>query len=285
MKDQLIKLKTGEDSFIALWKITSNESLDDKNILLAHGTFSNRKVLNGIAEYLAKNKFTCWIFEWRNHGHSSPTKENFNFEAIAKKEVLLAFDYLFEELQIKQIDCVTHSGGGICLTMALVNEPQYKSKIRSISMFGCQAFGAATSTYNYVKLWAAKFASKLVGSIPATKIGGEENESYYYMKQWLDWNIKRNFIGEEGFDYRDKMPMIKIPILSICGAGDHFIAPPEGCKSFLAAYKNESNKLIYCSKETGYSENYNHSRLLHSRNAAKEIYPQVLKWINDSEYS
>jgi len=280
MEERLIKLKTGAESYIALWKITSSKSLSHKNVLMAHGTFSNRKVLRGIAEYLAENKYTCWIFEWRNHGHSSPTSENFNFEAIAKKEFFLVFNYLFEECQIEQIDCVTHSGGGICLTMMLINEPHYKSKIKSISMFGCQAFGAATSNYNYLKLLGAKLVSKLIGSIPATKFGGEESESYFFMKQWLDWNINKNFKGEEGFDYRDKMPTIRIPILSICGAGDNFIAPPSGCESFLSSFENENNQMLYCSKENGYSEDYNHSRLLHSRNSAREIYPSVLKWLS-----
>lgn len=280
MKEELIKIQTEGEGYIALWKITPNENISNKNVLLTHGTFSNRKVMKGITEYLVKNEFTCWIFEWINHGSSSRLKEKFNFESIGKKDFKLVFQYLFNECQIKQIDCIAYSGGGICLTIALINHPQYQNKIKSITMFGCQAFGTAHTKWNYIKLLMGKYLSKLYGSIPATLIGGEENEPYFMMKQWFDWNLKKQFIGDDGIDYRAKMSIVKTPVLSIYGAGDKFIAPPEGCELFILSFNNELNKTLFCSKSTGFSEDYNHSRLIYSRSARNEIYPDVLDWIN-----
>ena len=283
MQEQLIKLKTENGGYLALWKINSKESQSNKNIVLTHGTFSNRKVLNGIAQYLVAHQFTCWIFEWRNHGDSSRQKENFDFETIGEQDFKYVFNYLFVERHIEQIDCITHSGGGICLTIALVNQPQFQNRINSISMFACQAFGAANSRLNYAKIYFTNWTSKIVGSIPAKKIGGEENESYYLMKQWFDWNLTREFKGKSGVNYKEKMKKISVPILSIYGAGDTFIAPPTGCQQFLAAFENPHNKSLLCAKANGYSENYNHSRILHSKNASREIYPTVLEWIIQNE--
>ncbi len=281
MKEELIPIKIDRNNHLALWKTTTNSSQIDKNILLTHGTFSNRKVLKGISEYLANNGFTCWVFEWRNHGASSKSKNTkFNFETIAKEDFQYIFKHLFEQEKIKTLDCITHSGGGICLTISLINNPIFQSKINSITFFACQSFGAAESFGNYLKIWTGKQISKILGYTPARKAGREENEDYFLMKQWFNWNLSGKFIGDDKRDYQKEMKAIKVPVLSIFGAGDHIIAPPNGCKEFLSAFQNPSNETLFCSTENGFSENYNHSRVLHSRNASKEIYPSVLNWIS-----
>jgi len=105
------------------------------------------------------------------------------------------------------------------------------------------------------------------------------------MKQWFDWNLSNNFIGENGKDYRLEMPKIKIPILAIGGTGDKFIAPISGCKNFLSRFKNPNNKFLSCGRANGYAEDYNHSRLIYSRNSEREIYPKVLQWLNEKNHS
>ena len=80
--------------------------------------------------------------EWRNHGKSSKTNRKFNFETIAKYDIKSTFEFLFNNLNLKNIDCLTHSGGGIILTMFLINNPKYNLRINSITLFGVQAFGA-----------------------------------------------------------------------------------------------------------------------------------------------
>lgn len=147
-------------------------------------------------------------------------------------------------------------------------------------MFGCQAYGAGLSTINCTKIYIGKYLSKLLGYIPAKIAGRQENESYHTMKQWYNWNLTGEYKGRSGVDYKEKMKSIKIPVLSISGAGDTFIAPPEGCQMYLEAFNNPKNQYLYCSKSNGYTEDYNHSRIIQSRNALKEIYPQVKAWID-----
>ena len=280
---KLIKIPIDQENHIALWQLNPTQSIPDNlpttDIFLTHGTFSNRKVLSAMAAFLADKGFRCWIMEWRNHGSSSRIKSHFNFETIALKDINLAFNYLFEEQQVKQLHCITHSGGGICLTMFLIKNPQFCDKIKSMIFFGCQAFGAGTTLKNKLSIRIGKYGSKMLGFIPASMVGSPENESYGLMKQWFDWNISQEFIGEEGFDYKKEMQKIRVPVFSICGGGDHFIAPVEGCQKFLSAFENPKNKLLICSKENGFRENYNHSRVMHSKNASEEIYPLALNWI------
>ncbi|CAL2095654.1 alpha/beta hydrolase [Tenacibaculum sp. 190524A02b] len=280
MKEQLYHIKTEDNHTIALWKFYSEKVLN-KHVFLTHGTFSNRKICDGIASYLVNIGYTCWIMEWRNHGNSLKAKQKFNFETIAEFDLKSTFEFLFYQQKIKNIDCITHSGGGIILTMFLINTPKHSSKINSISFFGVQAFGAAETLSNKIKIFSSKYLAFLLGKIPSKTAGSTENgENYYTMKQWFDWNLKNKFIGKNGINYLSKMKEIKIPILSICAKGDNFIAPKRGCEKFLNAFENNTNKLYYFSKENGNLENYNHSRILKSQNSRKEIWPIVVNWIN-----
>jgi len=222
--------------------------------------------------------------EWRNHGESSKTKYKFNFETIAKYDLKATFEFLFNTQNLNNIDCLTHSGGGIILTMFLINNPNCNSKINSITLFGVQAFGAGDKLSNRIKILLSKYLTSLLGKVPSKAAGStEHSESYHTMKQWFNWNLNRNFIGENDFDYLKRMNRINVPILSICAKGDRFIAPKEGCEEFLKAFENEKNRLLFYSKENGSLENYNHSRILKSKNSKREIWPTVENWITNKK--
>jgi predicted alpha/beta hydrolase len=220
--------------------------------------------------------------EWRNHGESSHSTQKFDFETIANYDLDSTLDFLFNNQNIARLDCVLHSGGGLALTMLLVKKESYRSNIDSITLFGVQAFGAGIKIGSRFKIFVGKYLSALVGEVPAKVVGStEHSEGYYMMKQWFDWNLKRNFKGRDGFDYKSRMHEIHIPILSICAEGDSFIAPKTGCEKFLNAFENDQTRLVYLSEKNGNLENYNHSRILKSQNSKKEVWPLVAEWIEN----
>lgn len=279
MRKEQINIPFKHSATLALWKLDAETSRVGRHVFLTHGTFSNRKVCFGISEFLVENGYTCWILEWRNHGESSMVEEPYDFERIGKEDIKAAFDYLFDQEKLEKIDCVTHSGGAISLTINLIEHPPYISKIKKMVFFAGQSSGAANSFGNRLKILIGKYISKALGHIPAKRLGRPHNEDYSFMKQWFDWNLTNTFASKMGKDYRLEMPKIKIPILAIAGSGDTFIAPVSGCKAFLDRFRNPQNKFLPCGRETGYAEDYNHSRLIYSRNAAREIYPKVLRWL------
>jgi len=278
-------LKTSDNEKIALWKISNSEKNVIDNIFLTHGTFSNKNICLGIANYFVIQGYCCYIMEWRNHGKSTPTKTRFNFETIALYDINTVFSYLFEDLRLKSIHCITHSGGGIALSMFLIKHNIYNHKIDSITMFACQVFGAAALRKNKIKILISKYLTLLVGYIPAKKIRlGPHNESYYTMKQWFDWNLKKKFYStDKKFNYKSNMVDVKTPIYSISAKGDTFIAPSIGCKMFLESFGNPDNIFKTYSTDSGNLENYDHSRIIMSKNSAKEIWPSVLKWIEKNK--
>lgn len=304
---------TEDDEKIAVWQvidgIKNSSATDDnvaadnsiakaQNILLTHGTFSDKHTCLKIAAYLASLGHHCYIMEWRGHGHSSVPKEKFNFETIATYDFEATFRYLFDELELDNLHCVTHSGGGVGLTMFLVQHPLYVTKINSISMFACQAYGAVINYQNHIKILAVKLFTQLFGYIPAKKLKmGPINESYYTMNQWYGWNLNKDFKSsvpqqssiyqknqhlryDESFDYRQYMPKITTPIYAISAKGDNFISPTDGCKLFFDAFDNPDNVFREYSISNGDLDDYTHSRIMISRNAAKEIWPTVVAWID-----
>ncbi|MCG3857534.1 alpha/beta fold hydrolase [Psychrobacter sp. Ps2] len=314
---------TKDDEKIAVWKVvdnseedtianTSENSLPDitpQNIFLTHGTFSDKQTCLKIAEYFAGLGHHCYIMEWRGHGDSSLPKEKFNFETVATYDYEATFRYFFEELTLNNLHCVTHSGGGVGLTMFLVQNPSYIDKVNSISMFACQAFGAAQDSTSYTKIFIAKVLTRLVGFVPAKQFKvGPFNESYYTMTQWYDWNLRKNFrssflkkahfdkgrtntdevnesihqqknTGDDFVDYRHHMAQITIPVYSISAKGDTFISPTRGCRLFFDGFNNSTNIFREYSLSNGDLDDYTHSRIMISRNAATEIWPTVTAWI------
>ena len=283
--EDLVLLNTADNEKIAVWKVLDRKKSNNKNIFLTHGAFSNKMVCLGISKYLAEFGYTCYIMEWRNHGDSIRTNKNFNFETIAVYDLKTVFTYLFDQLNIPTLDCITHSGGGISLTMFLIRYKIYNIRITSITMFACQAFGAAISIANKSKILLSKYLTSMIGFVPAkmSKLGPQD-ESYFTMKQWFNWNLKTDFRSTDGkFDYKTYMTNVKPPIYSISAKGDTFISPSRGCRMFLESFDKPNNILTEFSIENGNLEDYNHSRIIMSRNAAAEIWPTVLNWIKRNE--
>ena len=333
MMTENLKLVTTKDNVqIAIWEIFDSEKTHQlsnvhanndttnkgQNIFLTHGTFSDKKTCLRIAEYLAGLGHHCYIMEWRGHGASSIPKDKFNFETVATYDFAAIFDYLLNELTLTHLHCVTHSGGGACLTMFLIQNPHYIDKINSVSMFACQVYGAIVTPKNYFKIIAAKIFTRIFGYIPAKKLNmGPINESHHTMSQWYEWNLRKNFhshfikqsdidvngVKESAFDkhhqqkkmtgveshdyvdYRQYMPTISVPIYAISAKGDKFISPTKGCQSLFNDFDNSlNNNFANVFREYALSngdlDDYTHSRILNSRTAAKEIWPTVAAWID-----
>ena len=300
----LHQVTTSDGEQIALWQV-SDDPVEQKyfanktkikaqNILMIHGTFSDKRVSLGVAGYLARLGHTCYIMEWRGHGDSSIPSDKFNFETIAFYDIAATFQYLFDELKVDNLHAVTHSGGGICLTMFLTQNQHYIAKINSITMVACQAYGAVLNTQSYAKITLLKTMTRLLGYVPAKRFKlGPINESYHTMSQWYNWNLGKHFQSslakhdsdhqessvDETFDYRQLMPSITIPIYAISAKGDHFIAPPSGCQLFLNDFNNSTNVFCEFAIKNGHLEDYNHSRIILSSNAAKEVWSTIAAWI------
>ncbi|MDO5652133.1 MAG: alpha/beta fold hydrolase [Moraxella sp.] len=284
-------LTTSDNANIALHQIGNDNN--DKSVFLSHGAFSDKRICMGLANFLVVHGYTCYIIEWRGHSLSSPDNKNhflknnpidntINLENIARHDFKAAFDYLYNNLNIKQLHCITHSGGGICLTMFLSFYPNYINRIHSMTMVACQAFGAADNLLAYIRLYLARFITKMIGFIPAKILKlGIINESYAMMKSWFDWNLNKQFTSmDKTIDYKDTAKNINIPLYCLCAADDKIIAPVSGCEKFFNLFTHPNNQFKVFGLDNDNLENYNHKRIMLSKNASREVWRDILEWIN-----
>lgn len=278
---EIIYLMTDDNHKVAVHKICPSSSIH-LACFLTHGTFSDKRICLGLANFLANHGFTCYILEWRNHGDSDKTTHPFDFETIAKEDIKAVFDYLCHQLNIKHIHAITHSGGGISLSIFLARNPQYISYIKSMTLVACQAFGAANHHLGYVRLLVFKYLTKLVGFIPAKPLKlGITNETYHTMKLWFDWNLNQRFDSQiDGLNYKSALTHIQIPVYAICARHDTVIAPVAGCYEFFRLFSHPDNQFHEFAIKHGNLENYSHSRIMLSQNASKEVWTKILAWIN-----
>lgn len=92
--------------------------------------------------------------------------------------------------------------------------------------------------------------------------------------------LKGNFISEfKDIDYKNLWALLEFQYILFAGLAINLF-PAKGCYKYLQAFENENN--IF--REFGYSnsnlENYSHSRIVLSQNAAKEVWPTILQWID-----
>lgn len=278
MREELIFVETKDHVQIALWKHETEEYFSD--ILMIHGTFSDKKVFSLATKFFTERGYNCWVMEWRNHGASQKSNNLFDFETIAHFDVKAIMNHLVFHERIEHFHCMTHSGGGICLNMLLGVHPEYQSNILSTTMFACQAFSASLSFKHYMRLFIAKGLTKTLGFIPGKKLKlGNHNESYYTMKQWFNWNLSGRFRGVFADDYKILMERIKTPTYAISSEGDTFIAPTASCVIFFGLLTNSENQFDNFALRNGNLEDYGHSRVIYSRNAVTEIFPKLADWL------
>ena len=281
-----LQLRTDDGVTVALWKLQgAGDRSTRHDVFLTHGTFSDRRVCLGLARHLASHGHTCWILEWRGHGSSQRDVAPYDMETVALFDVKAALIHLLEHEGIKRLDCVTHSGGGIALTMCLIRNRHLVEHLGRLVLVACQSCNAAASRMRWLQLLAMKLAGKLIGRLPGKLLGiGIQDESYVMIKQWFDWNLTRSFTGRDGLNYLAQMPSIGLPVMAVFGEHDRFIAPPAACQQYLDAFENHRNKAMHCSKANGFSQNFDHADVMHSSAAKREIWPAAQAWLEHDLY-
>ena len=276
MKRLLITAADGHK--IALWRMEDNPG---PVVLLTHGTFSNFRTCTGLAEYLSRQGFAPWIFDWRGHGASEKPAEPHSFDDVARYDVPAALDAVTAMTGQEKVFVVGHSGGGLAAAMWMARNPELaKRSLVGLVMLAAQATHAATSWRNRLAIRAIDMILAKRSTAPGHRLGiGPEPESALLMRQWCGWNLSRRFVGRDGFDYLPPLIEIELPVLAFAGGGDRFIAPSDGCRHLVHAFGGGDKTFYHCSLQEGYAEDYTHDRIIISRPASREIWPKVHAWM------
>ena len=261
---------------------SERKALENACVILSHGTFSNHRSCRGLAIYLAKRGFDCFVLDFQGHGESDRPVIDPDFESMCLEDVQAVVSFVERTKPGKKILWIGHSGGGLAALMYLARNPEKQSTVVGLVTLASQATHAGIKKKNRIVIRLARVFTRLLNLAPGRWFGlGPENEFPKVMLQWFDWSLSGKWIGTDGFDYESSLKNITVPLLCFAGSGDKFIAPIVGCKYLYDSCGSVSKQFHSCNIDEGYAENYTHSRIMLSSSAAREIWPKIAKWLVD----
>ena len=274
-------MATRDSVELSLWRFAGDVRWEPP-VLLTHGTFSNAKVCERFASFLADHGFDCWILELRGHGQSQRGERKPDFECLANFDVPAAMEAVRRWTGKSHTFLVGHSGGGLVFLMHLARHPEAGKQVKGVVTLASQATEAGTTLSSRIKIAGFAAINNLLGFLPGPALGlGPEDEFRGVMNQWFRWNWSRRWCGRDGFDYADALGHVDVPTLVLAGAGDRFIAPVRGCQRLYDLLGSHDKQLAICGKSAGFAEDYGHTRIIASRAARREIWPTILTWMRD----
>ena len=81
-------------------------------------------------------------------------------------------------------------------------------------------------------------------------------------------------------NYTDLMNLVKVPILIAGGGRDGFVTE-KGLRGTYDAISSSDKSIVIFSKSNGYSADYGHCDLVLGKNSQTEVYPVILKWLDE----
>lgn len=268
-------LRTPDGTRVALHRLGSTAH---PAVLLVPGTFSNHTFWLGtrgigFARTLVDAGYHACVLDPRGHGASDrPAKgQDWDIDDWAREDVPTALRAIASTDNPAHV--IGHSAGGAVILAALSADPQLHTLVRSITTLG--------TPVPWLQPWRGlgaqllKATSQLLGRFPARLLRlGPEDELPHVMSQWMNWNIKGHWLGDDGTDYTRGFAGIDLPLLMIAGAADRFFAPPYACRGLFDMMG--SNR-----KQFEVFDGLDHVGLVVSKRARTEVWPRMLNFLND----
>jgi predicted alpha/beta hydrolase len=260
---------------------------DGTPVILTAGTFSNWSFWlgtrsTGFARLLARSGFEACVLDFRGHGASQKPApgQRWTFDQWGRLDVPAAVRAIAAEGRRPLL--VGHSAGGASILAALAAEADVRDVVPA-------AIIAATplpwlQRWRWAGAWSMRFASRFLRRFPARLFGlGPEDELPGVMQQWMDWNIRGRWVGDDGTDYVVAFRNLDLPLLFLAGAGERRFAPPDAVYGLFRAVNSRRGTLVTAGRATGFSRDYDHVDLIVSRDAQREIWPLMLDWLRRAE--
>lgn len=255
-------------------------------LLMVHGTFSNRTFFlgagdRGLGRWLCDRGLDVWVAELRGHGRSGEAgrRNSWHFETWIRQDAPALVRGVLEATGRDRLVWLGHSAGGVIAVAFGGLRGTLGSAIAGLVLAGSPA-PTGLGPVQYPMAAAGLTVTRLLGRFPARALGiGPEDEHPGIFAQWMRWNLRGRWLGEDGTDYFANARNVSAPALALAGGGDWLIAPPALCRDLLEATSASDRSFVTCGRRQGFRENYNHNRLIASSNARQEVWPLIDRWI------
>jgi predicted alpha/beta hydrolase len=282
MTADTLDVRADDGAELRLWRTTVARSPGRQvPILLVHGTFSNRAFFgghNGLAQYLADRGYDTWVAELR--GRSSGHRPHWGFEDWIVSDAPALLCALCDATGSPRVLWIGHSAGGIIAAGCGARSDANARMLAGIILLAAPAPDRPGPWHAMVAA-VGSVVGRLAGRFPARALRiGPADEGPGILRQWSGWNLRQRWVGRDGFDYLGGAKQVSVPALAVAGAGD-LLAPPSSCRRLLDALGGDDHTLMICGRDSGFSRNYTHNRLVISSDAREEIWPRIAGWIEE----
>lgn len=275
MNDRVEYLTTPDGTRIALHRIGNPHH---PRVLLVPGTFSNHSFWLGtrgigFARTLSDAGYEACVLDPRGHGLSDrPTRnDKWDIDDWAREDLPTALRSIASREQPAFL--IGHSAGGAVTLAALSAEPDLRALTRAVITIGTPV--PWLQPWRGAGAWLIKMTSLMLGRFPAKILQlGPEDELPHVMSQWMNWNIRGHWIGDDGADYSAGLADLEMPFLMIAAEQDRFFAPPYACRGLF-------DMMGAPAKRFRVFDGYDHVSIIASKRAATEVWPLMLDFLNE----
>lgn len=282
-----------------LKRLTPNGAVKG-TVLMVHGAMSNGRVFysdsgKGLGCFLADQGFEVYILDCYGHGESFPplsAKERHGQYEVIKEQLPLVHDTL-QARHGHPVHWVGHSWGGVLMIAALARFPKLLPQVGTLTLFASKRTVRSYSYERLIKIelaWKRLFPwlGKKIGYLPLQKWRvGMDDQSTQFLMDSLPWIATERWLDEvDGFDYaaaaqrwvrEQKWPATWF----LAGAGDKALGNPKDVFDLMQEC-GLSGQATYqvLGKRQGCLQDYDHAGILTHKDAATELYPNVLQWLD-----
>jgi alpha-beta hydrolase superfamily lysophospholipase len=118
--------------------------------------------------------------------------------------------------------------------------------------------------------------SRVLGRFPARALRfGNEDEASEIIAEWMEWNVRGAWMGNDAFDYFARLASVSIPYLGVAGTADRIFAPPKACRQVVERIGATRKALVV---ERGLT----HAGLVLDPRARETCWPHIVSWLKDT---
>lgn len=280
------EIEVASDEVIVVTQICTSKS--ERPVVFIHGAVENGRIFytdsgKGLAPFLARQGFNCYVVDLRGRGKSYPSIDG---SATVSQTDIIKYDLpkisawlRFRHPKQKQ-SWISHSWGGVLINSFLLRHDSYCRQVESIVHFGAKRQVKAKTWERYWKIslvWnrLCFLITAIYGYLPGKKFGlGSDSESRLTHTQSVAWVKSKTWTDIDGFDYARKASIHALPrTLYVMAKGDRALGHPDDCQRFAAESGIHQHHFVCLEKKSQSHEQYGHVDMLTHPKAERDVYP------------
>ena len=313
-------IRTSDLWTIRLLRVCPSHGKKGEPVILCHGGMANALTYlmpkgKGLASFLAREGYDCWLLEIRGRKSSTPpfgfSYADATFEDILKRDIPALIQYIRRQTGYNRVHWIGHSMGGVLLYaieqmqgatgihdgVTIASPVAFKDvniKRGALHPVVMKAILFARPLVSYAITMTAPFARVLppvkVFMNPSNMPQGVMEHFVFrgvelcqprilqLLYHWASTGTCKIEIDGEELDIGSGLSRIKIPLLVISGGADPF-APLSAIEPFYESLPGKDKQLLFLSRAKEASADYGHLDLLFGPKAQEEVYVPIVQWM------